>query len=72
MRRALAIFTASLGPDHPNTKTVANNYRMLLDANRGSEAAMSCRPGDAAGVIREIIALGKRGEIGGVSLYEPS
>ena len=31
MRRALDIFTASLGPNHPSTKTVANNYRLLLE-----------------------------------------
>jgi hypothetical protein len=30
MRRALAIFSHSLGVHHPNTETVARNYRLLL------------------------------------------
>ena len=29
MRRALAIFEKSLGPDHPNTVTVRNNLAAL-------------------------------------------
>ncbi len=32
MRRALAIFTASLGPDHQSTQTVARNLAALLAA----------------------------------------
>ena len=32
MRRALEIFTASLGDDHPDTKTVAENYAALREA----------------------------------------
>ena len=38
MRRALDIFTASLGPDHPNTKTVVENYRLLLEAIEAAKA----------------------------------
>ena len=30
MRRALAIFRASLGDEHPNTLTVSENYDLLL------------------------------------------
>jgi hypothetical protein len=29
--RALAIFTARLGPDHPNTHTVGDNLAALLE-----------------------------------------
>ena len=31
MRRAVAIFEASLGAEHPNTLTVKENYQLLLD-----------------------------------------
>jgi hypothetical protein len=31
MRRAVAIFETSLGAGHPNTQTVAVNYRRLLE-----------------------------------------
>lgn len=31
MRRALAIFSASLGDDHPNTEVVRENYRLLRE-----------------------------------------
>jgi tetratricopeptide (TPR) repeat protein len=38
-RRALAIFEASYGPDHPNVANCLNNLaRFLQDANRLSEA----------------------------------
>jgi hypothetical protein len=30
MRRALAIFSRSLGVDHPNTERAARNYRNML------------------------------------------
>lgn len=33
MRRALIICTHSLGPEHPNTTVVADNYRLLLEAS---------------------------------------
>ena len=32
MRRALAIFVASLGADHPSSQTVVENYRLLREA----------------------------------------
>jgi hypothetical protein len=32
MRRAVEIFTASLGPDHPNVATVRGNLATLLQA----------------------------------------
>jgi hypothetical protein len=35
MRRALAIFEASLGPDHPNTQKVQSNLDALLAAMAG-------------------------------------
>jgi hypothetical protein len=38
MRRALAIFGKSLGPDHPRTETVRDNYALLLRAMGKSEA----------------------------------
>jgi len=31
MRRALAIFETSLGPDHPNTQTVRSNLAILIE-----------------------------------------
>jgi len=31
IRRTVKIFHDSLGPDHPNTQTVAKNYRILLE-----------------------------------------
>ncbi len=38
MRRAVEIFEASLGPDHPNTKGVEQNYRLLLaEINKTAE-----------------------------------
>ena len=37
MRRALDIFTASLGPDNPNTKTVRGNYELLLKKRTGGD-----------------------------------
>jgi len=36
MRRALAIFVASLGAEHPNTRTVKRSYGLLLAAMNSS------------------------------------
>ncbi len=44
MRRAVEIFSASLGPDHPSTRRVMDNHRVLLAAMRG---------GDVETLIRE-------------------
>jgi len=38
MRRALAIFVNSLGPEHPKAKTVSGNYAILLKAMGKSPA----------------------------------
>src|SRR5262249_34328783 len=35
MRRAVEIFVASLGPDHPNTQTVFGNHLAILAALKG-------------------------------------
>ena len=41
MRRALAIFVASLGADHPNSQTVMGNYAALLgEMGHGEEEVL--------------------------------
>ena len=45
MRRALAIFEASLGPDHPSTKTVRDNLAVLEAALRTAARGAAASPG---------------------------
>ena len=39
MRRALAIDEKSFGPDHPSTKTVGRNYKVLLEEIEAAKRA---------------------------------
>ena len=44
MRRALTICLTSLGPDHPNSQLVADNYTALLQALSHTEAEITNPP----------------------------
>jgi hypothetical protein len=43
MRRTLVIFLSGLGLGHPNSQTVLENYRKILQAQSLSEAAIQVK-----------------------------